>query len=106
MSEPRRSTRTRAREEAAPPPPPPEAKETPSKVAGAKSLKRKRTSIVTKESTPATPVNETSQLPLKQVLPIRVVDGQPLPTLPEPQPHHLPPQEYQDVQQRYADATF
>ncbi|KAF2254597.1 hypothetical protein BU26DRAFT_514478 [Trematosphaeria pertusa] len=101
MSEPRRSTRARTREEAAAAPPPPETpKETPSKQA-AKSLKRKRTSLIpADEPTPTTPAAETSQPQApKLVLPIRVVDGQPLPTLSEPQPLDLPSQEYQDIQQ-------
>lgn len=97
MSEPRRSTRARAREEAAPPPPE-TPKETPSKPS-AKSLKRKRLSTaVAKEATPGTPVPEGPQPPPQPVLPIRVTEGQPLPTLSEPQPLDLSTQEYQDIQ--------
>jgi hypothetical protein len=93
MSEPRRSTRARAREEAAPAPETP--KETP--VKGAKSsLKRKRSSIVVKDSTPAT---DSPQGPPKLTLPLRIHDGQPLPTLPEPQPLELSAHEWQDIQQ-------
>lgn len=98
MSEPRRSTRARAREEAAPPPPPETPKETPSKQP-AKSLKRKRLSVPAKDATPTTPATETEQQAPKQTLPIRLVDGQPLPTLSEPQPLDLPSSEYQDIQQ-------
>jgi hypothetical protein len=93
MSEPRRSTRARAREEAAPAPETP--KETP--VKGSKSsLKRKRSSIVVKDSTPAT---DSPQGPPKLTLPLRINDGQPLPTLPEPQPLELPANDWQDIQQ-------
>tara|TARA_R110002003_G_scaffold288_15_gene18463 strand:- start:17271 stop:19232 length:1962 start_codon:yes stop_codon:yes gene_type:complete len=95
MSEPRRSTRARAREEAAPAPETP--KETP--VKGAKATgKRKRGSIAVKDSTPSTPIGDTPQGP-KQTLPLRVHEGQPLPTLPEPQPLELPAHEWQDIQQ-------
>jgi hypothetical protein len=93
MSEPRRSTRARAREEAAPAPEP--AKETP--VKGAKSAaKRKRSSIVVKDLTPAA---DSPQGPKQLTLPLRIHDGQPLPTLPEPQPLELPATEWQDIQQ-------
>ncbi|KAG9187645.1 hypothetical protein G6011_05516 [Alternaria panax] len=97
MSEPRRSTRARAREEAAP-----TAPETPSEkpARGAKSsLKRKRTSLAAKDSAPATPIADGPRLPPKQTLPVRIVDGAPLPTLPEPQPLHLPSSEWQTIQQ-------
>ncbi|RAR00719.1 Helicase SRCAP [Stemphylium lycopersici] len=98
MSEPRRSTRARAREEAAP-----AAPETPSEkpARGAKaSLKRKRTSVAAaKESTPSTPVTDGAPLPPKQTLPLRIVEGAPLPTLPEPQPLDLPSSEWQTIQQ-------
>ncbi|PVH97849.1 hypothetical protein DM02DRAFT_532421 [Periconia macrospinosa] len=110
MSEPRRSTRARAREEAQPTPVEP-AKDTPSKPSKSQShqqpqpqsLKRKRSSVPAKDArtTPANEV-ETATEPVqqapKQVLPIRVADGQPLPTLSEPQPLGLPAQEYQDIQ--------
>ncbi|KAJ4357338.1 uncharacterized protein N0V89_001913 [Didymosphaeria variabile] len=97
MSEPRRSTRARAREEAVPPTPDP-PKETPSKPPS-KSLKRKRTSVAPiKDATPGTPVAEGPQLPSQPVLPLRVVEGQPLPTLSEPQSLDLSSQEYQDIQ--------
>ncbi|ORY19855.1 hypothetical protein BCR34DRAFT_595300 [Clohesyomyces aquaticus] len=99
MAEPRRSTRARAREEAAPPQPPEPPKETLVKTPAKQSSKRKRTSVVVKDSTPATPVSETPLQPPKQVLPIKLVDGQPLPTLPEPQPMDLSPEEYQSIQQ-------
>ena len=103
MSEPRRSTRTRAREEAAPETP----KETPSKTSAVKSsLKRKRASVVAKDSAPATPTAEIAHQAPKLVLPIKIVEGQPLPTLPEPQPLDLPPLEYQDIQQRYTIAII
>lgn len=94
MSEPRRSTRARAREEAAPAPQTP--KEKPAK--GAKSsstLKRKRSSVAIAESTPTT---DSPQGP-KQTLPLKIAEGQPLPTLPEPQPLELPASEWQDIQQ-------
>ncbi|KAJ4374060.1 hypothetical protein N0V83_002799 [Neocucurbitaria cava] len=94
MSEPRRSTRARAREEAAPETP----KETPVKAAKP-SLKRKRASIVVKESTPLTTVTEGEPVPPKQTLPLKLVEGQPLPTLPEPQPLDLPSSEWQNIQQ-------
>ncbi|CAI6335737.1 unnamed protein product [Periconia digitata] len=114
MSEPRRSTRARAREEAQPAPAVP-AKETPGKSSKSQSqqpqaqppsqaaLKRKRSSVPAKDArtTPAIDVEaETApaQQPPKQVLPIRVADGQPLPTLSEPQPLDLPAREYQDIQ--------
>jgi hypothetical protein len=93
MSEPRRSTRARAREEAAPAPETP--KETP--VKGSKSsLKRKRSSIVVKDLPPAI---DSPQGPPKLTLPLRINDGQPLPTLPEPQPLELPASDWQDIQQ-------
>ncbi|KAF2823551.1 hypothetical protein CC86DRAFT_372488 [Ophiobolus disseminans] len=95
MSEPRRSTRARAREEAAPAPETP--KETP--VKGAKAtLKRKRTSIAVKDSTPSTPNGDAPQ-GSKQTLPLKIGEGLPLPTLPEPQPLELPSNEWQDIQQ-------
>src|SRR5690242_10519508 len=97
MTEPRRSTRARAREEAAPPAP-----ETPSEkpAKGAKStLKRKRTSIAVNESTPGTPGAETAQQAPKQTLPLKVAEGQPLPTLPDPQPLDLSATEWQNIQQ-------
>ncbi|KAF2105297.1 hypothetical protein BDV96DRAFT_509600 [Lophiotrema nucula] len=95
--EPRRSTRARARarEDAAPPPAP--SKDTPAPTAAKSSLKRKRTS--TKDSTPATPVAEPAAQPLQHVLPVRLAEGQPLPTLPEPQPVDVPAQAFQSVQQ-------
>ncbi|KAL5374440.1 hypothetical protein PMIN06_010069 [Paraphaeosphaeria minitans] len=99
MSEPRRSTRARAREEAAPPPPE-TPKETPTKPLS-KSLKRKRPSLApSKDDTPrrGTPVAEGPQQPPQLVLPLRVVEGQPLPTLSEPQSLDLSSQEYQDIQ--------
>ncbi|KAK7188649.1 uncharacterized protein CC84DRAFT_1161437 [Paraphaeosphaeria sporulosa] len=99
MSEPRRSTRARAREEAAPPPPS-TPKDTPTKPPS-KSLKRKRPSIApSKDATPGrgTPVAEGPQQPSQPMLPLRVVDGQPLPTLSEPQSLDLSSQEYQDIQ--------
>ncbi|KAH7406098.1 hypothetical protein DE146DRAFT_715454 [Phaeosphaeria sp. MPI-PUGE-AT-0046c] len=92
MSEPRRSTRARAREEAAPAPETP--KETPAK-SSKSATKRKRSSIAIKEPTPAT---DSPQGP-KQTLPLRISEGQPLPTLPEPQPLELPTSEWQDIQQ-------
>jgi hypothetical protein len=97
MSEPRRSTRARAREEAAP-----AAPETPNEkpARGAKSsLKRKRTSLAVKDSAPSTPITDGAPLPPKQTLPLRIVDGAPLPTLPEPQPLDLPSSEWQTIQQ-------
>ncbi|CAN9278506.1 unnamed protein product [Alternaria alternata] len=97
MSEPRRSTRARAREEAAP-----AAPETPNEkpARGAKSsLKRKRTSLAVKDSAPSTPIMDGAPLPPKQTLPLRIVDGAPLPTLPEPQPLDLPSSEWQTIQQ-------
>ncbi|KAF3004022.1 hypothetical protein E8E13_000067 [Curvularia kusanoi] len=98
MSEPRRSTRARAREEAAPAAPETPSSEKPAK--GAKStLKRKRTSVAVKDSTPSTPVAEASQQPPRPVLPLRVAEGQPLPTLPEPQPLELSSTEWQNIQQ-------
>ncbi|KAH8723957.1 hypothetical protein GQ44DRAFT_619206 [Phaeosphaeriaceae sp. PMI808] len=101
MSEPRRSTRARAREDAAPAPE--QVKETPvkgakSKPTGASALKRKRGSIIIRDLTPPTPVTEGLQSP-KQVLPLRILEGQPLPTLPEPQPLELPLSDWQDIQQ-------
>lgn len=97
MTEPRRSTRARAREEAAPPTPE-TTNEKPAK--GPKStLKRKRPSVAVKDSAPGTPVAEASQQPSKPVLPLRIAEGQPLPTLPEPQPLELPSAEWQNIQQ-------
>ncbi|KAF1958906.1 hypothetical protein CC80DRAFT_490671 [Byssothecium circinans] len=96
MSEPRRSTRARAREEAAPAPPeaPKEAPKPKSQ-----SLKRKRSAAAAKDArtTPSLDAANPDQPP-KQVLPLRLVDGQPLPTLSEPQPLDLPAREYQDIQ--------
>ncbi|KAF2003832.1 hypothetical protein P154DRAFT_572664 [Amniculicola lignicola CBS 123094] len=108
MSEPRRSTRTRAREEAVAGPPPESPKDTPTKApakASAKSipgaLKRKRTTAAAaKDSAPATPTGEsTQQQAPRYVLPVRLLEGQPLPTLPEPQPLDLPAEQYQSIQQ-------
>ena len=97
MTEPRRSTRARAREEAAPPAPE-TPRERPAK--GAKStLKRKRSSIAVKDPTPGTPVGEAAQQGPKQTLPLRIAEGQPLPTLPEPQPLDLSSTEWQNIQQ-------
>ncbi|OSS43199.1 hypothetical protein B5807_12163 [Epicoccum nigrum] len=103
MAEPRRSTRARAREEAAPATPE-TTSEKPAK--GPKStLKRKRTSVAVavKDPEPGTPVAEAAQQqqqpPSKPVLPLRITDGQPLPTLPEPQPLELPSTEWQNIQQ-------
>jgi hypothetical protein len=93
MTEPRRSTRARAREEAAPAAPE-TPKETPAKTAKS-TLKRKRTSIAVKDLTPTI---DSPQGP-KQTLPLKISDGQPLPTLPEPQPLELPTNEWQDIQQ-------
>jgi hypothetical protein len=98
MSEPRRSTRTRIREDAAPETP----KDTPSKTAVKLGVKRKRPSVVAKDSVPGTPIREAAQQTPKHVLPIRLVEGQPLPTLPEPQSLDLPVLEYQNIAQRYA----
>ncbi|KAF1365772.1 hypothetical protein EJ07DRAFT_93542 [Lizonia empirigonia] len=97
MTEPRRSTRARAREEAAAP-----ALETPSEKAakGSKStLKRKRTSTAAKDSTPGTPVGEAAPQGSRATLPLRIAEGQPLPTLPAPQPLDLPAGEWQKIQQ-------
>ena len=104
MSEPRRSTRTRAREEVAPSPTIEPPKDTPTKPS-AKSLKRKRSAPVAKEPTPATPIVETPQEeippePPKPVLPISLAPDQPLPTLPEPQTLDLSNEEYQSIQER------
>ncbi|KAH7127026.1 hypothetical protein B0J11DRAFT_485976 [Dendryphion nanum] len=104
MSEPRRSTRTRAREEAPPTPTAEAPKDTPTKPPSKSTLKRKRPGTVAKELTPATPVAETPQEelpqePPKPVLPIRIAADQPLPTLPEPQSLDLQAQEYQSIQQ-------
>lgn len=102
MSEPRRSTRTRAREEAVPAPPP-EPADTPSKPPP-KSLKRKRPTAAAKDATPVQPaVVETTQEIVKPSLPVRLIEGQPLPTLSAPQPLDLPSTEYQDVRQRWAN---
>lgn len=98
MSEPRRSTRARAREEAAPAPEPEPVKEKAAK-RPASSRKRKRVVDISKDSAPATPAREPSQQAPKHLLPIRIVEGLPLPTLPEPQALDLPATEYQDVQQ-------
>jgi hypothetical protein len=98
MSEPRRSTRARAREEAAAVPPP-DAAETPSKPS-AKSLKRKRNVAAAKDATPVQAAVETPLEPPKPSLPVKLVEGQPLPTLSEPQPLDLPSTEYQDIRQR------
>ncbi|KAF2643268.1 hypothetical protein P280DRAFT_467321 [Massarina eburnea CBS 473.64] len=103
MSEPRRSTRARAREEAVPPPETP--KDTPASKpksqpqSQSQSLKRKRSSVPAKDvrTTPSTDAASADQPP-KQALPLKLVDGQPLPTLPEPQPLDLSAREYQDIQ--------
>ncbi|KAI8937680.1 hypothetical protein NX059_005381 [Plenodomus lindquistii] len=100
MSEPRRSTRARAREDAAPPAPE-TPKETPTAVKGAKStaVKRKRTSTAVKTPAPSTPAAHGTPLPPKQTLPLRLTEGAPLPTLPEPQPLDLPVSDWQSIQQ-------
>ncbi|KAF1941562.1 hypothetical protein EJ02DRAFT_455080 [Clathrospora elynae] len=101
MSEPRRSTRARAREDAAPPAPETPT-ETPTETAarGTKaSLKRKRSSVAVKDSAPSTPVTDGAPLPRKHMLPFKLADGAPLPALPEPQPLDLPPSEWQNIQQ-------
>ncbi|KAF2132321.1 hypothetical protein P153DRAFT_415851 [Dothidotthia symphoricarpi CBS 119687] len=95
MSEPRRSTRARAREEAAPIPETPTPKDRPAKSAKS-TLKRKRSSAV---ATPATPTAEATPHAPQHTLPLRITDGQPLPTLPSPQPLELPAAEWQDIQQ-------
>lgn len=98
MTEPRRSTRARAREEAAAPAP-----ETPSDKAakGSKAtLKRKRTNTAAaKDSTPGTPVGDSAPQGSRPTLPLRIAEGQPLPTLPAPQPLDLPAGEWQNIQQ-------
>ncbi|KAJ4325466.1 hypothetical protein N0V94_000609, partial [Neodidymelliopsis sp. IMI 364377] len=113
MTEPRRSTRARAREEAAPVAPE-TPRDTPAK--GAKgTLKRKRASIAVKDhptAAPGTPMHldddtaaaTATGLPppphgARQTLPLRIVDGQALPTLAEPQPLDLPTAEWQNIQQ-------
>ena len=98
MSEPRRSTRTRTREDVAPKTP----KDTPSKTAVKLGVKRKRPSVAAKDSVPGTPIREAIQQTQKPILPIRLAEGQPLPTLPEPQSLDLPALEYQNIAQRYA----
>ncbi|KAF2738373.1 hypothetical protein EJ04DRAFT_509547, partial [Polyplosphaeria fusca] len=99
MSEPRRSTRARAREEAAPPPEPEPPKATPAKASAKSLLKRKRTLPGAKDPTPATPGAETTSQAPTYLLPVRLVEGQSLPTLPEPQPVDLAEKDYQTVQQ-------
>ncbi|KAF2274914.1 uncharacterized protein EI97DRAFT_93693 [Westerdykella ornata] len=104
MTEPRRSTRARAREEAeaAATPSAPEAalkpSDTPSRKAPKSNLKRKRSEVV-KETIPANATLEGPQEPPGPVLPTRITDGEPLPTLPEPQPLDLLSNEYQDVRE-------
>ncbi|KAF2743643.1 hypothetical protein M011DRAFT_489579 [Sporormia fimetaria CBS 119925] len=98
MSELRRSTRARAREEAEAPPP--EPVETPSKPATkAPRSKRKRPPATPRDATPAGSVSGAGQQIPGPLLPYRLLDGQPLPTLNEPQPLDLPSSEYQDVRQ-------
>jgi hypothetical protein len=98
MSEPRRSTRARAREEAATAPPETPA-DTPSKSLS-KSLKRKRASIVpSKDGAGLATGAETPQQAPKHHLPVRLAEGQALPTLPAPQSLDLSPHDYQDIQQ-------
>ncbi|CBX94827.1 predicted protein [Plenodomus lingam JN3] len=62
MSEPRRSTRARAREDAAPPAPetPKEAPKETAVKSTKSALKRKRTSIAVKVSIPSTPAPEAA----------------------------------------------
>ncbi|KAI4652738.1 uncharacterized protein J4E78_007565 [Alternaria triticimaculans] len=105
MSEPRRSTRARAREDAAPAAPD-TPNDKPAKAAKA-ALKRKRTSLAVKDAPPSTPVAEGAPLPPRQTLPLQLVDGAPLPTLREPQPLHLPSSEWQTIQQsRVLETSF
>lgn len=105
MSEPRRSTRARAREDAAPAAPD-TPNDKPAKTAKA-ALKRKRTSLAVKDAPPSTPVAEGAPLPPRQTLPLQLVDGAPLPTLREPQPLHLPSSEWQTIQQsRVLETSF
>ena len=73
MSEPRRSTRARAREDAAPAAPD-TPNDKPAKAAKA-ALKRKRTSLAVKDAPPSTPVAEGAPLPPRQTLPVQLVDG-------------------------------
>jgi len=94
MSEPRRSTRARAREEAAAAPETP--KETPTRPKS--TLKRKRASVAAKDSTPGTPNADTALHRPRHNLPFKFHNGQPLPTIPEPQPLNLPSSEWQDIQ--------
>jgi hypothetical protein len=94
MSEPRRSTRARAREEATAVPETP--KETPTRAKS--TLKRKRASVAAKDSTPGTPNADAALHGPRHNLPFKFHDGQPLPTLPEPQPLNLPSSEWQDIQ--------
>ncbi|OCL09160.1 hypothetical protein AOQ84DRAFT_388374, partial [Glonium stellatum] len=61
------------------------------------TLKRKRSAISAKEATPIveTPVEDAE--PVQEPLPVKLIDGQPLPTLPEPQPSDLSNHEYQSL---------
>jgi hypothetical protein len=99
MSEPRRSTRARAREEAAAPAPSDAPADTPSKPGSKSSLKRKRASIVPPKEGGLAAGAETPQRGPKHHLPVRLAEGQALPTLPAPQSLELSPLEYQDIQQ-------
>ena len=99
MTEPRRSTRARAREEAAPPTPETTSDKPAKAPKSTSTLKRKRPSVAVKDSAPGTPVAEASQQPSRPALPLRIAEGQPLPTLPEPQPLELPAAEWQNIQQ-------
>lgn len=97
MSEPRRSTRARARDDAAAPLP-----ETPTETptrSGKTSLKRKRPSIAVRTPAPATPATHSTPQPGQQRLPVRLADGAPLPTLGAPQRLDLDGGEWQSIQQ-------
>ena len=65
------------------------------------TLKRKRSAISNKEATPIVETPVDGLEPVQEPLPVKLIDGQPLPTLPKPQPSDLSAHEFQSLIQRY-----
>lgn len=62
----------------------------------------KRDTTPAKRKASATPTMPPSPEPEKKILPIKIKDGSPLPTLSKPQPSTLSLREYQSYAERYA----
>ncbi|OCL00904.1 uncharacterized protein K441DRAFT_624957 [Cenococcum geophilum 1.58] len=61
------------------------------------TLKRKRSAISNKEATPIVQTPVEGLEPVQEPLPVKLIDGQPLPTLPDPQPSDLSAHEFQSL---------